>query len=121
MLDKGEEIMECIFCKIVQGEVPCTVVYEDKYVIGFEDIYPSATNHIIVIPKIHVEDLNNIGDENIDYIKYIFNAVTKIVKKLEIDGSGYRVVNNCGENAFQSVKHLHFHIVGGQELTPTFC
>ena len=113
--------MECIFCKIVQGEVPCTVVYEDEYVVGFEDIYPSATNHIIVIPKIHVEDLNNINQESIKYIGYIFEAIIKIAKILKIDESGYRVVNNCGQNAFQSVKHLHFHIVGGQELSPTFC
>ncbi len=113
--------MECIFCKIVQGEVPCTVVYEDEYVIGFEDIYPSATNHIIVIPKLHVEDLNGLNDSNIDYVKYVFLAITKIVKALKIDQTGYRVVNNCGAHAFQSVKHIHFHIVGGQELTPTFC
>lgn len=113
--------MECIFCKIVQGEVPCTVVYEDEYVIGFEDIYPSATNHIIVIPKLHVEDLNGLDDSNIDYIKHVFLAITKIVKTLKIDQTGYRVVNNCGAHAFQSVKHIHFHIVGGRELTPTFC
>ncbi len=113
--------MDCIFCKIVQGEVPCTVVYEDDNVIAFEDIYPSATNHIIVIPKNHVDDLNGITDENIDCVKQIFSAISKIVKKLNIDESGYRVVTNCGSNAFQSVKHLHFHIVGGQELSPTFC
>lgn len=113
--------MECIFCKIIQGEVPCTIVYEDENVVAFEDIYPSATNHIIVIPKIHIEDLNGIDDKNIDYIKNIFSAITKIVKKLNIDESGYRIVNNCGAHAFQSVKHLHFHIVGGQELSPTFC
>ena len=113
--------MECIFCKIIQGEVPCTVVYEDDYVIAFEDIYPSATNHVIVIPKIHIEDLNGVNEENIEYIKHIFSAITKVVKQLNIDETGYRIVNNCGGHTFQSVKHLHFHIVGGQELSPTFC
>lgn len=113
--------MECIFCKIIQGEVPCTVVYEDDYVIAFEDIYPSATNHVIVIPKIHIEDLNGVNEENIEYIQHIFSAITKVVKQLNIDETGYRIVNNCGGHAFQSVKHLHFHIVGGQELSPTFC
>lgn len=113
--------MDCIFCKIIQGEVPCTVVYEDDNVIAFEDIYPSATNHIIVIPKNHIDDLNGITEKNIESIKQIFNAISEIVKKLNIDQSGYRVVTNCGANAFQSVKHLHFHIVGGQELSPTFC
>ena len=113
--------MECIFCKIIQGDVPCNIVYEDEHVKAFEDIYPSATNHIIVIPKIHIENLNEVDDEKIEYIKHIFKAIREIVKILKIDESGYRVINNCGEHAFQSVKHLHFHIVGGQELSPTFC
>lgn len=113
--------MECIFCKIVQGEVPCTVVYENEYVIAFEDIYPSAKNHILVIPKIHIEDLNGVNSENLVYVNSILLAIIDVAKSLGIDESGYRVVNNCGEHSFQSVKHLHFHIVGGQELTPTFC
>ena len=99
--------MECIFCKIIQGEVPCKIIYEDSFVIAFEDIYPSATNHVLVIPKIHIQSLNDIDEKNISYIN--------------IDETGYRIVNNCGGHAFQSVKHLHFHIVGGEELSPTFC
>ena len=113
--------MEGIFCKIIQGEVPCKIIYEDSFVIAFEDIYPSATNHVLVIPKIHIQSLNDIDEKNISYIEYIFSAIGKIVKLLNIDETGYRIVNNCGGHAFQSVKHLHFHIVGGEELSPTFC
>ncbi len=113
--------MDCIFCKIINGEIPCKIVYENEFVVAFEDIYPSATNHVLVIPKIHVESLNEITEENIHYIEHIFRAITQVVKILNISESGYRIVNNCGEHAFQSVKHLHFHIVGGEELSPTFC
>ena len=107
---------DCIFCKIVKGEIPCKKVYENEYVLAFEDITPKAKVHILVIPKIHIKDLNGINENNINYITNIMSSIEEITKITNIDKSGYRVISNVGEDGGQEVPHLHFHILGGEKL-----
>lgn len=108
--------MDCIFCKIAAGEIPSTKVYEDDKVLAFKDINPLAPVHILVIPKIHIESAAEITADNSVVIAHIFEVIAKIAKEQGIDKDGFRVVSNCGENGCQSVKHLHFHILGGRKL-----
>ncbi len=119
MCFKGVENMNCIFCKIAAGEIPSTKVYEDEKVLAFKDINPLAPVHILVIPKTHIESAAAITSENSAVVSYIFEVIAKIVKEQGIDKDGFRVVTNCGENGCQSVKHLHFHILGGRKLDAT--
>lgn len=109
--------MDCLFCKIIAGEIPSSKVYEDDYVLAFNDISPMAKVHILVIPKIHISSAAKINEENSMYVAKIFEAVTKITNDLKLE-NGFRVVTNCGEHGCQSVHHLHFHIVGGEQLEP---
>lgn len=106
----------CIFCKIVKGEIPSNKVYEDDYVLAFHDINPEAPVHVLVIPKVHIGSVNEINQENSEIVAKIFLAINNIVNKLGIAEEGYRVISNTGENGGQSVKHLHFHIIGGKKL-----
>lgn len=106
----------CLFCKILKGEIPSTKVYEDGYVYAFRDISPMAKIHILVIPKIHIQNINELTEENLIYLDKIFMAIKKIVMNEKIVDNGYRVVSNCGDDGRQSVKHLHFHILGGEKL-----
>lgn len=108
---------DCLFCKIIKGEIPSTKVYEDDYVYAFNDIEPQAPFHVIVVPKEHIKCANDINGENSIYIAKIFEAVKIIAKELNIDEDGYRVVNNCGENGGQTVGHIHFHLMGGRQFT----
>lgn len=108
--------MDCIFCKIIAGEIPSTKVYEDDKVLAFKDINPMAPVHILVIPKIHIESAAAITSENSAVVAYIFEMIAKIAKEQGLDKDGFRVITNCGENGCQSVKHLHFHILGGRRL-----
>lgn len=108
---------DCIFCKIINGEIPSDIVYENDKIIAFNDINPVAPVHILVIPKSHIQSLNDIDEKNIDIIKDIFSAITEIVKLKNIDKDGYRIVNNCGDLGGQTVNHLHFHILGSRNLT----
>lgn len=119
MCFKGVKNMDCIFCKIAAGEIPSTKVYEDEKVLAFKDINPLAPVHILVIPKTHIESAAAITSENSAVVSYIFEVIAKIVKEQVIDKDGFRVVTNCGENGCQSVKHLHFHILGGRKLDAT--
>lgn len=119
MCFKGVENMDCVFCKIAAGEIPSTKVYEDEKVLAFKDINPLAPVHILVIPKTHIESAAAITSENSAVVSYIFEVIAKIVKEQGIDKDGFRVVTNCGENGCQSVKHLHFHILGGRKLDAT--
>ena len=107
--------MDCLFCKIVAGEIPSTKVYEDERVLAFRDIAPMAPTHILVIPKAHIASVNGITAENADVVAHIFTVIPKIA---EAEGltNGYRVVSNCGADAGQTVHHLHFHILGGRQL-----
>ena len=108
--------MDCIFCKIIKGDIPSTKVYEDELVYAFRDINPQAPTHILVIPKAHIESVNGITAENSNVVAHIFEVIPQIAKAEGLDG-GYRVVSNCGSDAGQTVFHLHFHILGGKALS----
>ncbi len=106
----------CLFCKIAAGEIPSTKVYEDERILAFRDIAPQAPTHILVIPKSHIASVAEITAENADLVAHIFTVIPKIAKAEGLE-NGYRVVSNCGPDAGQTVFHLHFHILGGKELT----
>ena len=106
---------DCLFCKIIAGEIPSEKVYEDEYVYAFRDIAPQAPTHILVIPKEHISGVSEINDENAVLAAKCLAAAAKIAKAEGLDG-GYRVVSNCGSDAGQTVFHLHFHILGGQKM-----
>lgn len=109
--------MDCIFCKIVAGEIPSTKVYEDDKILVFKDINPCAPVHNVIIPKEHVLSCaDDITEENVDIIAYIFTKIPHIAKVSGLE-EGYRIVNNCGENGAQTVKHIHFHLIGGTKLS----
>ena len=106
----------CIFCKIIAGDIPSTKVYEDETVYAFRDINPQAPTHILVIPKDHIGSVAEITAENSGVVAHIFEVIAKIAKEEGLEG-GYRVVSNCGADAGQTVFHLHFHILGGKALS----
>ena len=108
--------MSCLFCKIAAGEIPSTRVYEDEAILAFRDINPQAPTHILVIPKTHIADCNGIHAENAAVVAKIFQTIPQIAQAEGLTG-GYRVVSNCGADAGQTVQHLHFHILGGRELS----
>lgn len=107
---------DCIFCKIVKGEVPSKLVYEDDEVYAFEDIEPVAPIHVLVIPKKHITSLAHMNEDDTQVIAKIYAAINKIADKLEIKEKGFRVIVNCGDDGGQVVKHLHFHLLGGTKL-----
>lgn len=108
--------MDCLFCKIIAGEIPSAKVYEDEWVYAFRDINPQAPVHVLVIPKEHLCCANAVNESNSAVVAKIFEAIPKIA---EAEGlaNGYRVITNCGEDGCQSVKHLHFHVLGGKKLS----
>lgn len=107
--------MDCLFCKIIAGEIPSTKVYEDEEVLAFRDINPQAPAHILVIPKKHIGGVDELTEENAAVVSRIFVKIAEIAKKEGLK-DGYRVVSNVGEHGCQSVRHLHFHILGGKQL-----
>ncbi|MCX8129132.1 MAG: histidine triad nucleotide-binding protein [Clostridia bacterium] len=106
----------CIFCKIIKKEIPSTIVYEDDRIIAFNDIQPETPVHVLIIPKIHISSANELNKDNVSYIADIHLAAPKIAEKLGIAQSGYRLINNCGSDAGQTVFHIHFHLVGGRKM-----
>ena len=106
---------DCLFCKIIAGEIPSTKVYEDDSVFAFRDIAPQAPTHILVIPKAHISGCDGVTMDNSAVVAHIFEVIPKIAAAEGLTG-GYRVVSNCGEDAGQTVRHLHFHILGGRVL-----
>jgi histidine triad (HIT) family protein len=110
--------MNCLFCSIISGAIPSNKVYEDDYCYAFLDINPQAKVHCLVIPKNHISSADEISPANSHLIAKIFEAIPKIAKKLSLE-DGYRIISNVGENGCQSVKHLHFHILGGEKLPET--
>jgi len=112
----------CIFCKIIAGEIPSNKIYEDDKILAFHDINPVAPVHILIIPKTHIKSLNDIeiNGGNIEYVSRIFEKIPEIALDLKIAAAGYRVVSNIGENGRQSVDHLHFHVIGGRKLNWSF-
>ena len=108
--------MDCLFCEIIRGNIPSSKVYENEYVYAFRDINPQAPVHILVVPKVHISSADEINEENSEYVAKIFEAIPEIAKSESL-GGGYRVITNCGADACQSVKHLHYHILGGAQLS----
>ena len=106
--------MDCLFCKIIDGEIPSTKVYEDEFVYAFKDIAPIAPMHILIIPKVHITSANDITEENSSVVAKVFEAAGKIAKEQGYES--YRIINNCGDDAGQTVKHLHFHLLGRRVL-----
>ena len=108
--------MDCIFCKIVRGEMPCSKVYEDDKVLAFNDIDPQAPVHVLVIPKKHYDSILDIKDDEMDIVAHIHKIINKIAKEKGIDKTGFRIVNNCGEEVVQVVNHTLYHILRGKKL-----
>ena len=112
---KGTFIMDCLFCKIIAGDIPSAKVYEDELVYAFRDIAPMAPTHILIVPKAHLASADEVTAENSGYVARIFEVIPKIAAAEGL-ANGYRVITNCGEDGCQSVKHLHFHLLGGKKL-----
>ena len=108
--------MSCIFCKIIDGEIPSKKLYEDDKVLAFYDISPEAPIHFLVIPKDHIKSVNELNEKNADIISHIFLVINKLVRELNISETGYRIVNNCGKDGGQTVDHIHFHVLGQRDL-----
>lgn len=106
---------DCLFCKIIAGDIPSTKVYEDETVFAFRDINPQAPTHILVIPKTHISGCNGVTADNSSVVAHIFEVIPQIAQAEGLV-NGYRVVSNCGADAGQTVPHLHFHILGGRTL-----
>lgn len=109
--------MATIFTKIINREIPATIIFENDKIIAFKDINPQAPVHILVVPKKEIATLNDIKEEDKDLIGEVYLAIEKITKDLKIDGEGYRVITNCNEYGGQEVFHLHFHLIGGKKLS----
>ncbi len=107
---------DCLFCKIIKGEIPSNKVYEDDEILAFHDINPAAPIHILVIPKKHIDSLAKIEKEDEILIGKIYGVINKIAEEKGFKDEGYRVIVNCGENGGQEVMHLHFHILAGTKL-----
>lgn len=107
--------MDCLFCKIIAGEIPCKKLYEDDRVLAFYDINPQAPVHFLVIPKAHIPSADHLTAEHNADIVAVFETITKLAKELGLK-DGYRIVNNCGEDGGQTVGHLHFHVLAGRSL-----
>ncbi len=108
--------MDCLFCKIINKEIPSDIVYEDDDVLAFNDIDPKAPVHVLVIPKKHIASFNALTEADSALLTKIMLVIQKIAQDKNIAQSGYRIVNNCGEQGGQTVGHLHFHLLGGREM-----
>ncbi len=113
-------MQDCIFCKIARGEIPSNKVYEDEICLAFHDLNPMAKVHVLIIPKVHIASAACVTAENSDVIAHIFATIPTVAKELGL-GDGFRVITNCGTHACQSVQHLHFHILGGEQLSEKMC
>ena|SRR5690554_6601427 len=109
-------VADCIFCKIIRGELPSTKVFENEFVVAFRDIAPLAKIHICIIPKKHIPTLNDFQTEDWHYISEIHQAAQQIARDLGTSERGYRLVNNCNADGGQVVYHLHYHLLGGEKL-----
>lgn len=107
---------DCIFCKIAAGEIPANVVYEDEHLLVFHDLEPQAPVHVLVIPKKHIASIDEVTTDDQTLLGHIMTKMKDIAAMLALD-NGYRIVNNCGEDGLQTVKHLHFHLLGKRKLT----
>ncbi len=107
---------DCLFCKIVAGEIPANVIYQDEHVLAFEDINPQAPTHTLVIPREHIATLDELDEGKVDIAGRILVAARNIAREKGLDQHGYRLVANCLESAGQTVFHIHFHLLGGRNL-----
>ncbi|WP_235811152.1 histidine triad nucleotide-binding protein [Syntrophomonas wolfei] len=107
---------DCLFCKIVNREIPAELVYEDERIVAIKDINPAAPVHILLIPREHIVSLDQASNENVELLGCIQTTAAKLARELGIADKGYRLVNNCGEWGGQSVLHLHYHLLGGRQL-----
>ena len=108
---------DCIFCKIINNEIPCSKVYENDYILAFNDINPQAPIHVLIVPKVHISNLNEVNEENSKYVLEILNSIKEVAKICNAFEKGYRVISNCGKDAGQTVDHLHFHLLAGTNLS----
>lgn len=106
---------DCLFCRIIEGEIPSSKVYEDKDMYAFRDIEPQAPAHVLIVPKKHISSLDECSEEDIEILGRILVKVKEIAEIAGIT-NGYRLVSNCGEDGFQTVEHLHFHLLGGRPM-----
>ena len=107
---------DCVFCKIAEKEIPSKIVYEDDQIICFHDLEPQAPVHVLIIPKKHIASMDDVSADDQQLLGYIMTKVKDIAEILGLE-NGYRLVNNCGEDGFQTVKHLHFHLLGKRKMT----
>ncbi len=107
--------MDCLFCSIINGDIPSTKVFEDEYVLAFKDINPNAPVHVLVVPKKHIDSVDCVDESNVDAISKVMLTIPKVAKLCGLE-NGYRVITNVGEDGGQTVKHIHFHILGGEKL-----
>ncbi len=105
---------DCIFCKIIDGDIPCNKVYEDEYVLAFHDISPKAETHILLIPKQHIVNLMSIEEQQWDLVTTVLRSINKVVAQENLEG--YRLITNNGEKGGQEVFHMHWHILAGKDL-----
>jgi histidine triad (HIT) family protein len=108
---------DCLFCKIVDGDIPCDLLHEDDHVIAFRDINPQAPHHVLVIPRRHIASLAEVGDDDTELMGRLKVAAVAVAEKLGLAESGYRLVVNCGPDALQTVMHLHVHLLGGRTMS----
>ena len=107
---------DCLFCKIIKGDIPSSKVYEDETVLAFKDINPAAPIHILVIPKKHIESLKQLTNEDKDVIWHIHEVINKVAEEQGFKDNGYRVIINCGKDSGQEVMHLHYHVLAGTKM-----
>ena len=108
---------DCIFCKIIAGEIPAKIVFEDDVCFAFHDIDPQAPTHVLLIPREHIASLDELGDSNSALMGHIVTVAARLAKELGVADSGYRLVANCNADGGQVVFHIHFHLLGGRKLT----
>lgn len=108
--------MECLFCRIIKGEIPAKIIYQDDHVAAFEDINPQAPNHLLVVPQKHIATLNDLHSEDNELIGHMVQTAKMLAKQLNIADDGYRVVMNCNAGAGQTVFHIHLHLLGGRQF-----
>ncbi|MBR0232066.1 MAG: histidine triad nucleotide-binding protein [Clostridia bacterium] len=107
--------MDCLFCSIIKGEIPSAKVFENEYVYAFRDINPNAKVHVLIVPKTHIDSVDRVDESNVSAVAEVLKAIPEIAKICGLS-NGYRVITNVGEDGGQSVKHLHFHLLGGEKL-----
>ncbi len=107
---------DCIFCKIVKGEIPSKPVYEDQHILCFHDLEPQAPVHVLIIPKSHIASMDSVEVEDLPVLGHLMGKVKVIAETLGLE-NGYRLVNNCGEDGMQTVQHLHFHLLGKRKMS----